>query len=257
MTETRHPDEPLLRKAVSDFLAFRSVTTATGPSKAYFEIAAFPDTYRIVYHAYGFGATPGSLSVTNPTGDSTWTAGRFRTYDEILPVIMDFLRANIDQPFMIWRKEPELYFERGYLKAYMRFATTDNPEHFLEAGRQYSQQEAERAMQDAASMASKPDSAAVRRLASVPGQFTELPAGMDIRAFNAAVRGVDCRQPQNPARPLASGSGTANTPENENASPEPPEGVLDMRGMLRRTQVPDFEPDLDTEALFQAGRPIL
>jgi len=66
---------------------------------------------------------------------------------------------------------------------------------------------------------------------------------------------ADCHQPQNPPRPLASGSGTANTPGNENARPEPPEGVLDMRGMLRRTPVPDFEPELDTP--FQAGRPIL
>jgi len=66
---------------------------------------------------------------------------------------------------------------------------------------------------------------------------------------------LDGQQPQNPAHPLASGSGPANTPGNENARPEPPEGVLDMRGMLRRTPVPDFEPDLDTP--FQAGRPIL
>lgn len=102
---------------------------------------------------------------------------------------------------------------------------------------------------------------------------------------------LEGHQTQNPPRPLASGSGTANTPGNENASPEPPQPVhyhvtevtgvmgvskftneipcsqcdwghppapvLDMRSMLRRTPVPDFEPDLDTEALFQAGRPIL
>lgn len=394
MTETRHPDEPRLRKAIADFLAFRSVTTTTGPSKADFEVGTGTDAYRFVYEAYLFGANSPPISDSH----STHFMGRFLAYDEIWLSIECFLRANIDQPFLIWRKEPELYSERGYLKAYMRFATTDNPEHFLEAGRQRHAQEEQRFADASRQMRDS------KHLAYRPGH------GLDLPRLNGQQNGTvemyptprpgetvsvtyepktpatlvdcpDCHQPQNPPRPLASGSGTANTPENENASPEPPQPihyhvtertgvagvserteqipcslcdwghpaapVMDMRGMLRRNRTdfpftemgyregsfysktvpametsvrdmggvearaaliallnpnspmlaagfaaipgtasgdvnplaylgtlqdciramlaahlapapaPDFEPDLDTEALFQAGRPIL
>lgn len=232
MTETRHPDEPAFQKAVYDFLDGRGICRCDGPSRASFDVGEGVECYRIVYQAYLFGASPDG---PGPIEDTTHhIVGRFLSPVALAETVTAHL-SKMDLPaFLIWRKRPELYTEARYLKAYMRFATTANPAHFVEAGEQFAKQEAENA-----------------------AQLRPLKGATDEETMENLAASIKSHQPQNPARPLASGSGPANTPGNENARPEPPEGVLDMRGMLRRTPVPDFEPELDTEALFQAGRPIL
>jgi len=244
MTETSHPDEPAFQRAVYDFLDRRGICRCDGPSRASFDVGEGVECYRIVYQAYLFGASPDGPGPIDDT--SHHIVGRFLSPVALAETVTARL-SKMDLPaFLIWRKRPELYTEAGYLKAYMRFATTASPAHFVEAGEQFSKQEAEKLM-GAVEMYPRPR----------PGEAIVVSCEPKTPASLAGC--PECHQGGSAGAWMAATATAPSGPDGENCPPRATASpVIDMRGMLRRTtSAPDCEPDHDTEALFRAGRPIL
>jgi hypothetical protein len=120
-----------LRRAVDDLLVQRSTKAVTGPPCAYFVVKGDDGLpLKLAYHAFLWGASADG----KPFPGRTHSHGRYgdNEYPELeAAVLKNLAEIARGSRWLIWRTRPEVEVEHGFLKAYMRFLTT-NVERFAD-----------------------------------------------------------------------------------------------------------------------------